>query len=170
MTDIRNLNLSTQHETNYRLVFPYLPFLSTSTTTQKLEPVLLYLKTVTLPQVSMTPTIVESPYIQFKETSKDITYGDLIVTYAVDELLTNYKIVYDWILSMKHPERFGITSKNKVNASLHILSNNKNPKIEIELIDIFPITISELPFTLNSTEARDLEVSVTFSMLYYKVI
>lgn len=160
------LNLSSAHETNYKLVFPYLPFLQSGVDSEKGDSVLLYCKTVNLPRVGIDLTIIPSQFIIFKEPSKDISYDNLVVTFAVDELFVNYKFIYNWITYAKHPEKFEIKRSN-VDVSLHILSNKKNPKANILFKNLFPIELSEIPMTYMSDNSDDLIATATFAFNYF---
>ena len=164
------LNYSTAHETNFRLIFPFLPFLCVGSEIEKGEQFLLYCKAVNIPSVSLEVTNVDNQWTRTKKPSKELTFTEVTATFAVDELFTNYKFLLDWIYYLKNPESFGHNHQSaSVNASLHILSNNKNPKVDIVLNNIFPINISEVPFTVNSTESRDLDATVTFSIDYFTI-
>lgn len=163
------INISTGHVSNYQLVFPFLPFLEVGTETERGDSILLYLKSVQLPEVNLERTLIDSQYITHKEPSNRITYTDLEVTFAVSELFTNYKFIYNWMTAAKDPEVFGIYGNKKCEATLHILSNNKNPKVSFTLIDLYPVRISDIPFDYTNSDGEDLVVSATFSLNYFKV-
>lgn len=159
-------NFSTSHVSNYQLTFPFLPFLETNSEKEKGDSVLLFCKSVNLPHVSMEVVPVVSPFITHKEPGKTLDYENLTVTFAVDELFNNYKFIYNWILSSKHPERFGLVNRG-VDATLHILSNKKNAKIGVIFKGLFPIDLSEIPFAYTSTDSDDLLVTATFTYNYF---
>ena len=161
-------NFSTSHETNYRLTFPFMSFLETSEAKEKGDSVLLFCKSVTLPGVDLGVTTVGSQFIEHKEPSKDLSFGNLDITFAVDELFNNYKFLYNWITYAKDPERFGI-QRSMIDATLSILSNKKNVKVEISLKNLFPISLSSIPFTYESEDINDLDISASFAFNYFTI-
>ena len=164
------LNYSSAHETNFRLMFPILPFLSTDASIEKGDSILIYCKSANLPAISLAAIDILNPYVHSRQPTKDLTVDDFIITFVLDELCNNYKFFLNWIFAIKNPEEFGCNPSNKkVDATLHILSNNKNPKAEITLVNIFPLGISEIPFTYASESNEDLVVTARFSVDYFKM-
>lgn len=164
------LNYSAAHETNFRLIFPFLPFLATGTSEEKGDEILIYCKSANLPSISLEAIDVLNPFIHSRQPTKDLTVDDFNITFVLDELCSNYKFFLNWIFALKNPEAFGCNPINKkVDATLHILSNNKNPKAEFTLVNIFPLGISEIPFKYDSETSEDLVVTARFSVDYFKM-
>jgi hypothetical protein len=164
-------NLSFSHTSKFRLSFPFLPFLSTQTDTEKGDSVLLYCDSVTLPGITNTAINIEvAGYHDFKLPNSDIQYGTMSITYHVDELFSNYEMLYRWMMYMKDPERWGAGPMDgMVNASLHIYTNNDNPKFAFTLVNFWPIGLGPLSFSKKDTSGDDLEHTATFTMDYWKL-
>lgn len=158
-------NISTSHPSKFRLVLPFLDFLSD---TEKGDDLILYCSEITLPGITLEPTIVETPYHDFKEPSNKITFDDLIVTYSVDELFVNYTLLLDWLYYLKDPERFEVRDQ-KINATLLIYSNNDNPKTAVDFTNIFPIAIEPITFDKRVEDSEDLEHTVSFAAETFSV-
>ncbi len=102
-----------------------------------------------------------------------LNYGELTVTYIMDEDMKAWREIYDWMYNLGNPE-----SKNKIgdltqtlgrrnsvtsDASLLIKSNANNPRVKFTFKDIFPTTLGGL--TLSSTEGQEF-ITSTISFLY----
>ena len=158
-------NISTAHPSKFRLVFPFLPFLGDD---EKGDALLLYCSKVTLPDLSMEPDIIPNQFYDAKVPTRNLTYGDMEVTYTLDEKYTNYSLLFNWLMYLKHPEGF-IVRNEPINATLMIYSNNDNPKFKFELKNIFPLALTGIDFdkTVNTTD--DMEATVTFAMEYFLI-
>ncbi len=117
----------------------------------------------------MELTILPSQFLDFKQPSKNITFENFTITYALNEPFTNYKFIYNWIIAAKDPSRFGLNERTKADISLHILTNKKNPKAIITFFDAFPVNLSEIPFTYVSDNADDVLVNATFAYNYFRI-
>jgi len=164
-------NLSFSHTSKFRLSFPFLPFLSTGTENEKGDSVLLYCDAVSLPGITNTAVNIENAaYHDFKLLNSDAQFGQMSITYHVDELFANYEMLYRWMMYIKDPETFGIGSNDAmVNASLHIYTNNDNPKFAFTLVNFFPTGLGPLNFSKRDATGDDLEHTATFSMDYWKL-
>ena len=162
-------NISTAHPSKWRLVFPYMEFLSTSTNNEKGEDFILYCSEVQLPGLTLDTVIVETPVVDIKSPSARLNVDDLIVTYSVDELFTNYKFIMDWLYYIKDPETFGHTNQF-IDASLWSYSNNDNPKVEFRLKNVWPNAIEPISFDKKIDDSEDLENTVTFSLESFRIM
>lgn len=163
-------NISAAHPSKFRLVLPFLPFLPDTDNgkTEKGDSVLLYCSEVTLPDLTMNHLEVPNQIYEGKYASASLTYGNMEVTYSLDEKFTNYKMLFGWMMHMKHPESFEC-KQAKVDATLMIYTNNDNPKFKFVLKDIFPIALNGINFNKKINDSNDLENNVTFAMSYYLI-
>jgi len=154
ITDDLNLNpiLSKQ---NYQFVmekFRDLPFAITA---------------VNLPDVSLGSLDLGSPYLKFKEFGTSIGYSDLSITFQIDEDMTNYIEMFNWLHAFKQFQILSdadqIIAENaanydpdeklttlKTDASLYVLSNKKNPKVEFQFKDCFPTSLGGVSFSTRA--------------------
>jgi hypothetical protein len=158
-------NISTAHPTKFRLVFPFLPFLGEN---EKGDALILYCSEVTLPDLSMEPDIIPNQMYDSKFATKNLSYGDMEVVYTIDEKFTNYKLLFEWMMYLKDPERFEVRNE-KIDASLMIYTNNDNPTFKFNLKSIFPINLSGINFSKKTADTEDMENNVTFAMEYYLI-
>lgn len=163
-------NISFAHLSKFRLVFPFMEFLSSGSTNEKGNSMTLYCSQVSLPSVSITQTNVETPYYTMKLGNRGMTWGDLTAVYAVDEYYDNFEFLYNWFMFMQDPELYNLgNTEGMVDATLMIYSNNDNPKFKFTLKNIFPIALGGLEYSKELTDNSDMKHTVTFSMDYYKL-
>ena len=158
-------NISTAHPTKFRLVFPFLPFLGEN---EKGDALVLYCSEVSLPDMNMEPEVVPNQSYDGKYPTSNLQYSDMEVVYTIDEKYNNYKLIHEWMMYIKHPERFEVVNQ-KVDASLMIYTNNDNPTFKFNLKSIFPIAISGINYNKKTSDTEDLENSVTFAMDYFLI-
>jgi len=158
-------NISTAHPTKWRLVFPFLNFLSDK---EKGDDLILFCSEVQLPGITLDTVLIETPYYEQKEASNKISFDDLIITYSIDEKYNNYKLLLDWLLYIKHPERYEIRNQ-KVTASLFTYTNNENPSTEFVLHNIFPVSIEPISLDNKIEDSEDILHTVSFAIEYFTI-
>ena len=142
-----------------------------------------FVQSVVLPSITLTNTTVPTPFIQLPIPGDHIEFGNLRVTFRVDEDMNNYLELYNWLQALGFPDNFdqykNIASRTRgplsgnadsltgdsiySDATLLILSSNMNPITEITFVDVFPVALSELSFNSQLTDVQYVEASVTFA-------
>jgi hypothetical protein len=99
-----------------------------------------------------------------------MTFETYPVTFRVDEDLTNYLEIYEWMTSLGFPSDFtGYTDlkaqgrKEVSDGSLILLTSASNPNINIRFLDMFPISLSRLPFDLNGSDVEYTTATILFA-------
>ena len=103
-----------------------------------------------------------------------ITFGDLNIRFLIQEDMTNYIELYNWLVGLGFPEKHSQftefvksqqwrtggqkTEKNESlgqvsDASLFVLDSNNNPNMEILFRDAFPIALSGLDFDISGGDS-----------------
>ena len=91
-----------------------------------------------IPAISMNEINQTSPFVNNPFPGDKITYEPFTLRFRVDEK--------------------GI----KTDGSLIVLSSNQNPTFRIAFQDMFPLSLSGLPFNVGSTDVEYLESDATF--------
>jgi hypothetical protein len=140
---------------------------------KKLPAVNFFIQSVNLPGIEMGNPSQDTPFINIPIPGDHIKYNDLTVTFKVDEDMSNYIQMSDWIIGLGFPDSFdqyrilkersqasgeGILS----DASLIITTSARNPSIEVQFIDIFPRSLTDLIFTTTDTTLEYLSATATF--------
>jgi len=139
----------------------------------RLPHVTFFIQSVVIPDVSLVGTQVPSPYVSVPIPGNILNYGELQVTYIMDEDMRAWREIYDWMYNLGNPE-----SKNKIgdltqtlgrrnsvtsDASLLVKSNANNPRVKFTFKDMFPTTLGGV--TLSSAEGQEF-ITSTISFLY----
>ena len=116
-----------------------------------------------------------------------IEFGDLTVTFLVDEDLKNYMELQDWIRGLGFPESgqdfrdFEAESKDYgilpteggdniySDGTLQILSNNLVPKFQVFFRDLFPVSLTTITFDATDTDIEYFTAEVTFKYTMYDI-
>ena len=120
-----------------------------------------FVQTVNLPGITLECAVMATPQLQnFTRHTGIITYGDLNVTFMIDEYLKNWQEVFEWMTS----------KENKyTSAVLTVLSSSMNPTMEFHFKDIFPTSLSEVSFDSTTTDPTYQVATVTFNYTQYTV-
>lgn len=138
---------------------------------------------VSIPGISLGEVPQNTPFVDLYVPGEKAIYDLLNVTFYVDEELTAWKEVHDWIRAMTFPEKYeeyqrlGRLSKNISNpktpqysdAVLTLYSSSNNPLYRFKLKDCFPTTVSA--FVMSSTDSPDniITADATFRFAYYDI-
>ena len=123
-----------------------------------------------IPDISLAPAPVNSMMRNIGEHGDKITYSPLELTFLVDETLTNYREIHDWILGQL-TKKSEVLADNKLrDITLMIISSHNNVVQEIQFIDAYPTSLSSLPFESNTADVDYLTASVSFEYSYYKLL
>jgi hypothetical protein len=126
-----------------------------------------------------------NPFRTTPVPGETLTYDQLTVQFLVDESMTNYKAIYNWIVALGFPTNYseyitfindddrGITSelaKNFSDATLQILGPNNQAIQTVQFIDLFPVAIDSLMFQSTNQDVNYLVGNATFRYGYYKFL
>jgi len=136
-----------------------------------------FVQSANLPNVQLGTAAIPSPFVTIPTPGDHLSYGDLIVTFRVDEDMVNYKELYTWMTQLGFPDSFdqyssqtntdlvsGPNPPKKVfsDASLIVLSSAMNPVMEITYKDLFPISLSDVNFDTRNTQVAYVDVMAVF--------
>jgi len=113
-----------------------------------------------------------------------IDFGDLNLTFLVDENLENFMEIQNWMRGLGFPEENqefrdleaeadhrGPYSKDKRNVysdgTLQILSSNLVPKFNVNFKDLFPYSLTTLNFDATDTDIQYFTADVSFKYTSY---
>mgnify|MGYP000261466507 CR=1 FL=1 len=120
-----------------------------------------FIQTCNLPGVTLDAQLIATPQLQnFSRHTGIITYEALDVTFMIDEYLKNWQEVYEWMT--------GKESKY-TSAVLTIVSSSMNPTMEIHFKDIFPTSLSAIPFDSTTTDPVYQVATISFNYTEYTI-
>lgn len=138
---------------------------------------------VNLPGVSTSEVVQHTPFVDIPRAGDKIVYEPLTVTFIVDEELESWMGIHDWLRGMTFPTNFE-EYKNLKNLSsvaqyapkpqysdgtLNILTALNNPKVSIEFVDIFPVSLSAIEFNSTATDTPTITATATFKYSWYDI-
>ena len=139
-----------------------------------------------IPEISLG-TALQPSYLKDIDVPGDkLQYGDLIITFMVDEDMENYLQLYQWMTSLGYPESLNQYSEllnNKIevddpndpsnersDATIQVLSSNYNPTVTVKFKDVFPYQLSGVPFNATADEQTYYTAEAAFKYTLYDVI
>jgi hypothetical protein len=99
-----------------------------------------------------------------------VTYGDLTVSFIVDEELINWKEIYNWIRANGNSEEHMPTEEPEYcNGQVLIYTSSYNINHVINFENLFPISISEMNFDASNSDIEYFTAQVTFKYTGYTI-
>lgn len=133
---------------------------------------------VTTPDITTGVTMMATPFMDQAFGPDKLVYGDVSVSFKIDENLVNYMEMFNWIKGITFPNSFKqyATALNAVDgdgiysdAQLIILNNSGRPTMEYTFIDMFPIALSGIRMNSQDNEVEYLAASVTFKIRDFEI-
>jgi len=125
-------------------------------------------QTVNIPAVSVSA--IDTPYQQFNPsmTGSKINFEPLQARFIIDEDLSNYSMIYEWLITQVTS---GKTEQDlKRDVSLLIYNSDNVLTVEFTFIDAFPTSLSAVEFdTTVDGGIQYLNADIVFKFDYYKI-
>jgi hypothetical protein len=140
---------------------------------------------VNLPGILLGAPEFGNPFRSTPVPGETLTYDQLTVQFLVDEEMSNYKSIYNWLVALGFPTSYdeyltflnsderNITSelaKNYSDATIQILGSNNATVQTVQIIDLFPISLDSLVFQSTNQDVQYLVGNATFRYSYYKFL
>jgi hypothetical protein len=139
-----------------------------------------FIQKVNIPSIALPNPVATNPFINIPYPGEHLRYGDLEISFKVDEDLQNYLEIHNWLISLGKPENFeqykaiqdidpitgnGIYS----DITLHVLASTKMPNYEIVFVDAFPASLSDISFNTVDNDVTFIQASASFKYTYYNI-
>ena len=115
-----------------------------------------------------------------------IQFGDLTIRFLVDEDLTNFMEIQNWIRGLGYPEslkesydlqksgsipsKFENSEENIFSdGTLQILSSNLIPKFQVKFEGLFPYSLTTMTFDATDTDIEYFTAEVSFKYTIYSI-
>lgn len=131
---------------------------------------------VNVPDITLGEIKTGNPFLDLNYAGDHLKYSPLSITFKIDEDMTNYLEIQNWMVGLGFPEKFdqfadlvrddldggpfGIRS----DASLLILSSNMNANIEVTYREIFPMALTNFSFDTRLADVEYITATATFSI------
>ena len=112
----------------------------------------------------------------------NIRYGEFNLSFLVDENLENYLQIHNWMRALGTPQEF---KERRVwldkyadepsedprfsDATLQVLNNNNIANFDVVFKDMFPVSLSSLPFDVTGGDNDYFTSTATFRYTLYEI-
>lgn len=111
--------------------------------------------------------------ISIARPGTQLIYEDLQVGFAVDENMTNWREIHNWIINLGtydgHYERLNEKQKTSM-AALYVMSSAYKPILAVKFHNVYPISLSGLDFDVSIQDVDNLLATATFSYTHYEIV
>ena len=139
-----------------------------------------FIQKVNIPSIALPNPVATNPFVNIPYPGEHLRYGDLEISFKVDEDLQNYLEIHNWLVSLGKPENFDqykqIQNIDQVTGNgiysdiaLYVLASTKMPNYEITFIDAFPTALSDISFNSVDNDVNFIQASATFKYTYYNI-
>lgn len=140
-----------------------------------------FIQKVNLPGISVSPSSQLTPFIPEPWGGIKPKFGPFSITFKVDEDLSNYLELYNWMLSYSdpddgddyaslasQPEYSGLGLKSDI--TLLLLDQLKNPIFRIIYVDAFPIDLTGIQLDTTQEDVNYVSCTCTFEYRRFYII
>lgn len=133
---------------------------------------------VTTPDISAGFATIPTPFKDIPVTPDKLAYGDVQVSFKVDENLENYLEMLNWIKGITFPNDFSqyrtaSTTQTRdgiySDGALIILSNGGRPCLEYTFQDMFPINLSPITLNTQDEDVQYISAQVSFKIRDFQI-
>lgn len=142
-----------------------------------------FVQDVGLPSITLGEASVSNPLQDTPMPGDKLVYGELTVSFTIDERFQNYRVVSEWLHALGYPENHEqftlFVAKQEANltehmktvsdATLGILDSSNNPVATYTFIDCFPTSLSGFEYTTTDTDASSIKATATFRFSHYQL-
>jgi hypothetical protein len=137
-----------------------------------------FCQSATVPGISLSVANQATRYNYVPHPGDEISFEDLNVQFIVDENMSNYITVHNWIRKLGHPyssqdiqELPGedLEDKTYSDGVLFVLDSNFRKKFKIVFNDLFPTSIGALTFQSTATDVQYFTVDASFKYTIYDI-
>ena len=153
-----------------------------------------------IPDITLSDVVIPTPFKPIPVLGQNLTYGNLSLTFIVDEFLENYRELHEWLTGIGFPKdrkqfkdfrsntsntgsasaipvqdvgKVGKTVSDSAmfsDATLTILSNKNNPIVEVRFANMYPVSLGALEFTQQAGDVEYLTVQADFTYQIYEIV
>ena len=163
----------------------------------KLPEISFFCQTATIPEMTLENLAVATPLSINKVPGELLRFGDLTVNFIIDENMTNYGAIWNWLVGLGFPQdylqyqnlvngiqtstvgsadankltpQFGTQLGNYSDGTLQILGSNNVAVKSIHFVDLHPISLGSLEFQSNVDDIQYLIGTATFGYTYFNFV
>jgi len=139
-----------------------------------------FIQKVSLPSISVPEIEMPTVFNYIPEPGNKLTYGELEITFKVDEDFANYLEIHNWIRALTSPENFRgykeLTANQEYTGngkhsdiSLIVLNSVKSPNFEVTFRNAYPSSLSGIEFDTTLDDVQYLTSTASFKYMLYDI-
>jgi hypothetical protein len=137
-----------------------------------------FIQSINIPSINLGVANVPTPFVRMPFAGDHLEFGELTISFKIDEDMKNYLEIYNWMIGLGFPDKFdqykaisNTPTKDGVysDASLVILTSSKNPNIEVKFKNMFPISLDPIQFDTTQTDVEYVSTTATFKYQSFEV-
>ena len=134
-----------------------------------------FCQTVSIPSVALGEAFLPTAFSSVPIEGDRLTFENLNIGFYVNEDLSNYMEIYNWLIALGFPDEFpqfnlhgdAISSPSeygsmKTDMNIILQTNKTNPNYNITFKDAFPTSLGAIPLDATSTDLQPIVVEATF--------
>ena len=142
-----------------------------------------------IPGMTLSENPRTTPFVDYTIAGDKITYSPLEITFLVNETLSPWREVHDWIRGLGFPTNFDeyknlpnlqkevmraqlrtqFESPQYSDGTLSVYTNKNNLAFSISFKDLFPVEISSISFATKMTAEDVITGTAKFAFQYYDI-
>lgn len=129
-----------------------------------------FCQSANLPNITMPFTEVPTRFRPFPiSPGGGVEYGDLNVTFIIDEDLVNYLSIKNWIEKNADANETNVGEVDYSNGQLLIASSNFNVSHIVDFERLFPISLTQIEFDSTVSDIEYFTATVVFKYTMFSV-
>lgn len=135
--------------------------------------------TFEIPSISLPSAQADSPFSKMKFAGDKIDFAALQFDFIIDEKMTNYFEIYNWLMGISYTESFekfkSYPKKNNYqplgeqDIKIVVLDSKNNPISNFTFHNAIPVSLSGIPMTSTVNDIEHVRASVVFDYDYFTV-
>ena len=135
--------------------------------------------------MTLTAIVIANPFRDYSIAGTETEYEDFTVKFLIDEDMTNYLQMHNWIRALGVPHDYTERSRFEdavrysgsdadrnifSDGTLTVLTNSMNSNFDVQFVDLIPTSLSTLDFDATVSETEFFKANVTLVYSYYEII
>lgn len=140
-----------------------------------------FAQSVSHPSVDITPAPVAYSRVNLHMGGDKLSYGSLTANIIMDENMTAYTEMYDWVKRLVNEKNTTKLDANNryigdevyttaVDVTVAVLSSHNNTTKRIKYVDCIPTNLGSVDFQATTSDIQYLTFPVTFEYSYFELI
>lgn len=139
-----------------------------------------FIQRIRMPSIAIADIEIPTMFNYIQAAGNKLKYGELDISFKIDEDFRNYLEIHNWIRALGFPESFdeynAISKNNNVSGegivsdiSLIVLNSAKRPNFEVTFRDAFPVSLSDVDFDTTDEDVKYVTASTSFKYTLYDI-